>query len=216
MPCITDASFFMCYSNRKQELLGGCLLLVMHLNNGDHSSKPDPSPFSSLVLFWMCILVHDLLSMGQSLSEYVLWSLITDLVGSDMKVKIVSSRFTDRLAHHSGGCAICTLQSILNEALKKMRVTSGMMQSLELRLNTDMTFLCLIRERKSRVSLVLRICRWRQSSKLQEVRISTSLEVYVMGSDGKQLHQFPLIPQPLSLEPWLRLLPSTTPPVTGH
>lgn len=30
--------------------------------------------------------------------------------------------------------------------------------------------------------------------KLLEVRISIQLEVYTRGSDGKQLHQFPLIP----------------------
>ncbi len=83
---------------------------------------------------------------------------------------------------------------LLYVAIENLRAASGTTQSLELCLNTDMTFLCLIRRRKRRVSLMRRISRWRQGHKLLEVRMFIRLEVYTTGSDGKQLHQFPLIP----------------------
>lgn len=87
-------------------------------------------------------------------------------------------------------------QSLLDEAIQNLRAASGTTQSLELCLNTDMTFLCLIwrRRRKRRMSLVRRISRWMQDHKLLEVRIFIQLEVYTTGSDGRQLNQFPLIP----------------------
>ncbi len=86
---------------------------------------------------------------------------------------------------------------LLDEANQNLRAASGLTLSLELRLNTDMTFLRLIQRRKRRMGWA----RWGGragggtaiSSERCRIKSSLNLE-YTTGSDWKHLHQFPLIP----------------------